>query len=44
LIGIPHRIVLSPKTLEKGGCEYKKRGEDEVKILSEDELFSLLKK
>jgi prolyl-tRNA synthetase len=25
LIGIPHRVVISEKSLEKGGLEYKKR-------------------
>jgi len=34
LLGIPNRIVISPKTIEKGGYELKKIGEDEqiVKI------------
>ena len=30
LYWIPNRIVISPKTLEKGGYELKKRGEEEV--------------
>ncbi len=39
LIGIPHRVVISEKSLEKGGLEYKKRNESEVKIVSEGELL-----
>ncbi len=33
LLGIPHRIVISQKTLEAGGYEYKPRGSDSVKII-----------
>lgn len=42
LIGIPHRVVVSQKTLERGGVEYKARTSDEARVISEDELFSLL--
>lgn len=37
LMGIPHRVVISQKTLEKGGVEYKARtsGESEIKPLAE---------
>jgi prolyl-tRNA synthetase len=34
LWGIPNRIVLSPKTLEKGGYELKKRGDEEGTIVT----------
>lgn len=44
LIGIPHRVVISEKSLEKGGLEYKKRNESESKIISESDLFGILKK
>ncbi len=44
LIGIPHRVVISEKSLEKGGLEYKKRNESESKIVTENELFEILKK
>lgn len=44
LIGIPHRVVISEKSLEKGGLEYKKRNESDSKIITEDELFEILKK
>lgn len=44
LIGIPHRVVISEKSLEKGGLEYKKRNESESKIITESELFEILKK
>lgn len=41
LIGITHRLVVSEKTGDK--IEYKKRGEREVKLLSEKEIIKLLK-
>lgn len=44
LIGIPHRVVISEKSLEKGGLEYKKRNETESKIITESELFDILNK
>ncbi len=34
LIGIPHRIVVSARSLEKGGVEYKHRTSSESKIIS----------
>lgn len=43
LIGIPHRVVISEKSLEKGGLEYKKRNESESKIITENELFDMFK-
>lgn len=42
LIGIPHRIVVSQKTLEQGGLEYKSRSEESAQIISEEELFMKL--
>jgi prolyl-tRNA synthetase len=33
LIGVPHRVILSPKTLEKGGAEVKARSEEEAVII-----------
>jgi prolyl-tRNA synthetase len=44
LIGIPHRVVVSEKSLEKGGLEYKKRNETESRIVSEGELLGILGK
>ncbi len=41
LIGIPHRIVISEKTLSAGKFEYKNRSEKEVKMISEDEVLGL---
>ncbi|MDD5738368.1 MAG: His/Gly/Thr/Pro-type tRNA ligase C-terminal domain-containing protein [Candidatus Pacebacteria bacterium] len=35
LIGIPLRIVVSQKTIEKGGIEIKERGSEKVEIVSE---------
>lgn len=43
LIGIPYRVVISDKSLEKGGLEFKKRTETEAEIISEDELINLVK-
>ena len=42
LIGIPHRIVVSPKLVEQGSFEYKKRTQDAPDILTRDELFARL--
>lgn len=44
LIGIPHRIVVSEKTIEQGGIEYKKRNGTDAKIISENELLQVLSK
>ena len=44
LIGVPHRVVISEKSLEKGGLEYKKRNESDSKIITESELFEILNK
>lgn len=38
LMGLPLRIVVSPKTLEQNGVEIKRRNEDEVKIAGLDEI------
>ncbi len=40
LIGIPVRVVVSPKTLANKSVEYKKRGEAEATLLTIDELVS----
>lgn len=39
LIGIPFRVVVSEKSLEKGGVEIKKRNENESKIISIEEFL-----
>ena len=38
LIGIPHRIVVSAKSLEAGGYEYKKRNEQSSSIFSFEQI------
>jgi len=38
LIGIPNRVVVSEKSLKEGGVELKKRNEEEVKIISIEDL------
>jgi prolyl-tRNA synthetase len=42
LIGIPYRIVIGRKSLEKGGYEVKMRNQSEVQIVSKDKLMQLL--
>ena len=44
LIGIPNRVVISPKSLETGGVEFKKRNEEKGEMISVEELFDRLKK
>lgn len=43
LIGIPNRVVISPKSLEAGGVEFKKRNEKDGEIISVEDLFKKLK-
>lgn len=42
LIGIPYRVVVSKRSLDDGGFEIKKRAEEKGKIISGDELISIL--
>lgn len=42
LIGIPHRVVISDKTLENGEAEYKHRRASEAKRIALDELAAFL--
>ena len=44
LIGIPMRVVVSDKSLEKGGVEIKERTKEESEIISIEELFATYKK
>ena len=39
LIGIPYRLLISKKSISRGGIEVKKRNETETKIFSEDKLM-----
>ncbi|MBP6880756.1 proline--tRNA ligase [Candidatus Saccharibacteria bacterium] len=39
LIGVPHRVVISPKTVEANKVEYKHRTSSENQLLGLDELF-----
>jgi len=41
LIGIPHRLVVSAKSLKAGGVEYKKRDEKEAKIVDPEKVVDL---
>lgn len=42
LLGIPHRVVVSPRLLEKDSYEYKARSQEESQILTESDLFATL--
>ena len=42
LLGVPHRVVVSAKTLEQGVFEYKKRTEADTSMVSVDKLKSIL--
>lgn len=42
LIGIPHRVVISKKTVEQGKLEHKKRTEKEAKLVNKTELIKTL--
>jgi len=42
LVGMPHRVVVSKKTLEQDKFEYKARTEDENKLVSSEELHTLI--
>lgn len=42
LIGIPVRVIISKKSLEKGGVEVKKRAEKEAKIVKLEEVLAML--
>jgi prolyl-tRNA synthetase len=44
LLGIPHRIVISERTLESNSLEYKKRSENDVKMMSRTEFVQLCTK
>jgi len=39
LIGVPFRVVVSPKSLEAGGYELKKRNEESTTIVTNDQLL-----
>ena len=41
LIGIPHRLVVSAKSLKAGGVEYKKRSEKEAQIVDPEKVVDL---
>lgn len=43
LMGIPHRVVISGKTVESGTLEYKARTEDSASFITQDELLTHLK-
>lgn len=42
LMGIPHRVVISPKTVKALGYEYKMRTSSDSQIVSEEELIKSL--
>lgn len=42
LMGIPHRVVISPKLVEQGSFEYAPRGTGEAEVLTKEALFARL--
>ena len=42
LLGIPHRVVISAKTIQAGNYEYKTRTSTETQMVSTEELKNLL--
>lgn len=42
LIGIPYRIIVSPKTVEQGGVELKKRKEKDSKVIPFSKVIELV--
>ena len=42
LIGIPHRLVIGDKSLEKGVIEYKARSSDESQDISKDDILEMI--
>lgn len=43
LLGIPYRAVMSPKTVQEGKVEWKRRSSDSVELLSVEELKNQLR-
>ncbi|MBU4479959.1 prolyl-tRNA synthetase [Patescibacteria group bacterium] len=43
LIGIPYRVVISEKSLQAGGVEFKKRNSEDSEIISVEDLVSKIK-
>lgn len=43
LFGIPARVVISPKTMEKNGVEIKLRNSPEMKVVATNELLNVLR-
>ena len=43
LMGIPHRVVISPRTLADGVVEYKSRTGDEKQLIESDKIADFLK-
>lgn len=42
LMGMPHRVVISPKTIEAGKLEYKPRTESDGRLIDEPALLEIL--
>ena len=44
LIGIPHRFIVSKKSIEQNGVEWKRRNSTEAKIVHMDEVVAMVRK
>lgn len=42
LLGMPHRLVVSPKTIDKSKIEYKKRDKNDTKLLDKSDILKIL--
>jgi prolyl-tRNA synthetase len=42
LIGIPHRLVISPRSLADGVIEYKRRGADDKQLLATETIHAFI--
>lgn len=42
LLGLPYRVVMSPRSLEKGGAEIKRRTESESRIVPVEDIAGLI--
>ena len=43
LVGIPYRVLVSERTAKENKVEVKRRNSEEVKVVSVDELLTILK-
>jgi prolyl-tRNA synthetase len=42
LIGIPHRVVIGDRALAEGNVEYKRRSDEEPRLIAREGMLDLL--